>query len=191
MEALGLNWLDLVLLVLLAFAAVRGFMRGFVVEICALIGLVLGLWAAVHFNNKVAQWIGLDTDQEVLAFIVTFFGVLLAVNLLGRAITKALDLAMLGTANKLAGTLFGMVRSAFMLSVLLNIAWANSGDRAIPDHRTRNESRSYRPLLGFAPLLVPALGETKWMRSAWEAVQEQEWLQQHGPAPTDSLQVVP
>lgn len=190
MKALGLNWLDLVVLGLLAFAAIRGFMRGLVVEVAALVGLVLGLWAAVHFNNKVAVWIGLDTDQEVLAFIVTFFGVLLAVNLMGRAITKALDIAMLGTANKLAGTLFGIVRSAFMLSVLLNIAWANSADRAIPDHRSRNESRFYKPLLGFAPLLVPALGETKWMRSAWDSLREQQWLQQQA-APADSLQAVP
>ncbi|HEY0976263.1 MAG TPA: CvpA family protein [Flavobacteriales bacterium] len=190
MEALGLNWLDLVLLALVAFAAVRGFMRGAVVEVCALVGLVSGLWAAVHFNNKVAVWIGLDADQEVLSFIVTFLGVLLAVNLLGRAITAALDLAQLGLANKIAGTLFGMVRSAFMLSVLLNIAWANSADRAIPDRRTRNESRIYAPLRSFAPALVPALGETKWMRSAWEAVKGQEPLEPER-VPADSLRTTP
>lgn len=191
MEQLGLNWLDLALLAVLAFSAVRGFMRGLVVEVCALLGLVLGLWAAVHFNTRVAGWAGLDPDQEVLSFIVTFVGVLLLVNLLGRAITAALDIAQLGLANKLAGTLFGMVRSAFVLSVLLNIAWAN-GERAIPDARSRNKSRIYQPLRGFAPLLVPALGETKWMRHAWETVRRQEIFErERKEAAADTLQTAP
>lgn len=165
-----MNWLDWTLLALLAFAAVRGLMRGFVIELCALLGIVLGLWGAVHGSARVAAWIGLDPDQEVLAFVVTFVLVLLAVNLLGRAITKALELAQLGMANKLAGAFFSLVRAAFVLSVVLNVALANEGNLPIPDHGTRKGSVLYAPLRSFAPLLVPALEDTKWMRRGWEAL---------------------
>lgn len=169
-----LNWLDWALLAVMAFSAVRGFMRGFVVEVCSLVGMVLGIWGAVHFSHLVAGWVGLGAEQEVLAFALTFLLLLLGVNLLGKAITAALDIAQLGLANKLAGTVFGTIRSVFVLSVLLNIALGNEASRAIPDHRSRNESKLYHPVRAFAPLLVPALKDTKWMARAWEAMRKWE-----------------
>lgn len=169
-----LNWLDWILLAVMAFSAVRGFMRGFVVEVCSLLGMVLGIWGAVHFSDLVAGWLGLGTDQEVLAFAATFFLLLLGVNLLGKAITTALDIAQLGLPNKLAGTLFAVVRSAFVLSVMLNIGLGNESQRAIPDHRSRKESKLYAPIRAFAPLLVPALDDTKWMKRAWKAMDKWE-----------------
>jgi membrane protein required for colicin V production len=186
-----MNWLDWVFVAVLGFAVVRGFMRGLVVELCALVGIVLGLWAAVHFNARVAEWIGLDTDQEVLAFVATFFLVLLGINLLGRAITKALEIAQLSLPNKLMGTLFGMVRAAFLLSVLLNIGLANEANLPIPDHRTRNESVLYAPLRAFAPVLVPALEDTKWMRRGWEALRLRDREEAERATESDTLEAQP
>ena len=145
-------------------------MRGFVVEVCALIGLIVGIWAGTHFNGRVAQWIGLDPDQEVLSFIITLVGVLVLVHLLARAITKALDLAQLGLPNKIAGIVFGVVRSAFVISVLLNIAFAKEQASWTPSEKTREGSRLYEPLRAFAPMIVPALKETKWVKKAIEQV---------------------
>ena len=113
----AMNWLDWTLLALLAAAAVRGFFRGFVVEIASLVALVLGIWVASRYNARVAAWVGMDAQHEVISFIVTFIGVLIVVHLLAKVITKAMDLAMLGLPNKVAGTFFGALRAAFVLSV--------------------------------------------------------------------------
>lgn len=167
-----MNWLDWILLVLLAGAAVRGFFRGFVVELASLLALVLGIWAASHYNARVAAWLGLDPRQEVVSFLVTFIGVLVLVHLLARVVTKAMDLAQLGLPNKVAGLLFGALRAAFVLSVALNILMARAEVSGIVSRGALEGSVLYAPLRAFAPMVVPALGDTRWVRNVVEAVKE-------------------
>lgn len=167
-----MNWLDWALLAILAIAAVRGFFRGFVVELASLLGIVLGIWAASRYNEQVAAWVGLGPDREVVSFAITFLAVIVVVHLLAKLITKAMDLAMLSLPNKVAGTVFGMVRSAFILSVLLNLLLARTGGKELLSQSTVQGSVLYGPLRAFAPLLVPALGESKWVKRAIEEVKQ-------------------
>ena len=173
-KLVAMNWLDWTLLTILAFAAVRGFMRGFVVEVASLVAVIAGIWVAVRFNAKVAGWVGLDPEHEVLSFVITFLAVLLAVHLLAKVITKAMDLAMLGLPNKVAGTFFGALRSAFILSVLLNILMTKVEMTGAVSSTPLEGSTLYPPLRAFAPMVVPALGETKWVKRALDAVKQQE-----------------
>ncbi|MCC7501217.1 MAG: CvpA family protein [Flavobacteriales bacterium] len=168
-----MNWLDWTLLILLAFAAFQGFTHGFVREVAALVAWVAGIWAGIHLNDRVAGWIGLDPEQEAVSFLVTFLIVLAAVQLLGRALTAAIDAAQLSLPNKLAGVFFGVLRKAFVLSVLLNIIFAKEAATWTPDKATREGSALYAPIRDFAPMVVPALGETKWVRKAVDRVQEE------------------
>ncbi len=165
-----MNWLDWLLIIMLAGAAIRGFMRGFIVETCSLLGLIIGIWAGVHLNTRVAGWLGLDPHKEALSFLITLIGVIVLVHLLGRALTKAIDMAQLGLPNKVAGVFFGMLRSAFVISVLLNILMAHERGSAMIPKETREGSKLYEPLSAFAPLIVPALRGTKWVKRAIEEV---------------------
>lgn len=160
-----MNWLDLLLIALLGYSAVRGFMRGFIVEVCGLIGLVLGIWGAVHGSRRVGEWLHLDPSQEWLSFIITVLAVLAIVHLLARMVTKAMDLASLSLPNKVAGSLFALLRQAFTLSVLLNVLVVKQLGGWPPDQATQAGSMLYTPLRAFAPAIVPALGNSKWMRS--------------------------
>lgn len=168
-----MNWLDWVLLVLLAFAAVQGFLHGFVRELASLVAWVAGIWAGIHLNDRVAALLSLDPGQEAVTFLVTFLLVLVAVNLLGRLLTTAIDVAQLSLPNKVAGLAFALVRKAFVLSVLLNILFAKEQASWTLDTKTREGSVLYAPVRAFAPLLVPALGETKWVKSALERVEKE------------------
>ena len=167
-----MNWLDWLLLALLGAAAVRGFFRGFVVEVAALVALVLGIWVAARYNAKVAAWTGLDAEHEAIAFIITLIGVMVVVHVLARVLTKVMDMAMLGLPNKVAGTVFGALRSAFVLSVLLNILMVRGETSGIVPAEVLQESVLYPPVRAFAPFIVPALGETRWVQDAVEAVRE-------------------
>ncbi len=165
-----MNWLDWTLLILIGAAAVKGFFRGFVVEIASLMAVILGIWVATRYNARVAAWVGMDAEHEVLSFIVTFIGVLVLVHLLAKLITKAMDMAMLGLPNKVAGTLFGAIRSAFVLSVVLNILMARAEVTGIIPQETLENSTLYTPLRAFAPFIIPALGDTRWVQDAIDAV---------------------
>lgn len=167
-----MNWLDWLLLALVAMAAFKGFSRGFIVEVASLLALVLGIWVAARFSLQVGEAVGLDADKDALAFLLTFLMVLVGVHLLARFLTTLIDLAQLGLPNKLAGTLFGAFRAVFTLSIALNLLLGWSQD-AFPPREARIASTLHDPVRSVAPLVVPALGETKWVKEALERVQEE------------------
>ena len=160
------NWIDYTLLALIGFAAVRGFMKGLVREVCALVGLVLGIWGAIHFNHKVAVWLGLQQQNEAVSFLVTLVIIVLALHFIGIALTKVIDAAQLSIPNKLGGLVFGAVRKAFLLSVVLNVLFAKHNSAWAPSLDVQKESALFGPLRAFAPAVIPALGETKWVKKA-------------------------
>ena len=156
----------------LAMAAFKGFQRGFIIELASLVALVLGIWAGIHLSERVTAALGLEVESAALAFLITFILVLVAVHLLARFLTKLIDLAQLGIPNKLAGILFGVVRSAFVLSIVLNLL-ASYTEGNFPPEEVRQGSTLHAPIRAFAPLLVPALEETKWVRRVMDAVKEE------------------
>jgi membrane protein required for colicin V production len=110
----------------------------------------------------------------MLSILVTFLLVLWGVQLLGRAMTTAVDVALLSLPNKLAGLFFGVVKGAFFLSVLLNLSFGlGPHGFSKPVNHAADHSALAGPLRSFAPLLVPALRETKWMKRAVDRVQEE------------------
>ena len=176
-----MNWLDWAILIVLAAASLRGFARGFIVELASLVALIAGIWVATHFSSSVATAIGLDPAKEILAFVVTFLLVLIGVHLLARFLTTLLDAAELGLPNKLAGIVFGVLRSAFTLSIALNLLLGYSRGDMPPKH-VQEGSQFFEPLLAFAPLIIPALGETKWVQDVLEEVKERAGGLADGPA---------
>ena len=167
-----MNWLDWVLLAVFAFAAFKGFSRGFIVEVGSLVALVAGIWAGVHVSDRVVDAIGLETESAALAFFVTFLLVLLAVHLLAKLLTAMVDIAQLSLPNKLAGTVFGVVRSAFTMSIALNLL-AGFSEGSMPPTKARDGSKLFGPVRAFAPLVIPSLGETKWLVQAMDRIQEE------------------
>jgi membrane protein required for colicin V production len=79
------------------------------------------------------------------------------VHFLARALEKLLKAAALGIVNRIAGVLFAVLRTAFLLSVILVVL--NTIDRRapfIPDEHKEN-SLLYRPLSSLAPAIFPYL----------------------------------
>lgn len=167
-----MNWLDWAIIGLLGWAAVKGFMRGFIVELAALVALVLGIWAGTHLSERVGSAIGLDKDQAVIAFVITFLAVLIGVHFLARFLTTLIDLAQLSLPNKVAGIVFGAARSAFSLSIALNLLLGYT-DKAMPPKDVCEASVLYAPVQAFAPVIVPALGETKWVKDAVQQAKDE------------------
>ncbi len=168
----AMNWLDWTIIALAAYAAIKGFSRGFIVELASLVAMVAGVWVAARFADQVTEAIGLGSSNAAIAFLVTFLLVVVAVHFLARFLTTLIDIAQLGLPNKLAGVLFGMVRALFMLSIALNLLMGYS-DGEMPAQEAREGSTLYTPVAAFAPLLIPALGETKWVKNAADRVREE------------------
>ncbi|HRD54079.1 MAG TPA: CvpA family protein, partial [Flavobacteriales bacterium] len=140
-----MNWLDLLIVLLLAMAGWQGFRRGFIIELASLAGLLLGIWTGIRFSDRVTEALELEVKHAAVAFLITFLLVLLLVVLVGHLLTKVIDLAQLSLPNKVAGVAFGALRSAFILSIALNLLHGWTEGR-LPPADVRDASSLHEPL---------------------------------------------
>jgi len=154
--------LDIILVALLSFGLVRGFLKGFFVEVASLIALIAGVYGAIHFSYYVAdllmdhvEWN--EKTTNVTAFAITFIIIVLVVALAGKALTKLANFAALGFLNKLLGGIFGLLKIGLILSILLIIFEKMNNTITFVDEEHTKDSILYKPVKSLAPLLFPII----------------------------------
>jgi membrane protein required for colicin V production len=116
--------IDVLFLLLMVLAVFRGVRHGFIISVCSVLAIFIGLVAAMQLSASVAAHLSNSAHQPnrwwpVLAFLLIFLGVVIVVRLGARLAEKAVDLAMMGWLNKLAGVLLYAVIYTIVLSVVL------------------------------------------------------------------------
>jgi len=131
------NRIDVVLAVLLALFALRGFQRGFSREIFALIGLVGGVAVAGALYADAALQLPPevpDIARPAVAFVGIFLGVALAAKLVGMVVHRVLGLVLLSPLDRLGGIVFGVAKGAAVVTlgviVVRALTPANALERA-------------------------------------------------------------
>jgi membrane protein required for colicin V production len=119
-----MSYIDLLLAVPLLWGLVRGFMKGFIVSVSSLIALVLGVYGAILFSDRLGLHLqeahGLEGPfMPAIAFSLVFLAIVVGVYFLGRAVQKVVHMAALGFFNKVAGALFGLLKAMLILSVII------------------------------------------------------------------------
>jgi membrane protein required for colicin V production len=150
--------------VILIIAFVRGFIKGFFVEIASLIALIGGVYGAIHFSyfaaNILKKYVDWSENYIALtAFAVTFIIIVIAVSSLGKVLTKMANFAALGLINKIFGGVFALLKSGVILSVVfVFIARVNS---TIPfiEKETLDTSVLYTPVKEIVPTIFPQIIE--------------------------------
>ena len=116
--------LDIILLVLLILAIIKGYQRGLIVGVFSLVAIIVGLAAAIKLSTVVAGYIGKavkisDTWLPIIAFAAVFVIVVLLVRLGANFIQKTVEIALLGWVNRLGGILFFIAIYVIAWSVIL------------------------------------------------------------------------
>ncbi len=116
--------IDILLLILLVIALVKGYRKGLVLASFSFVGIFLGLAAAVKFSALVARWLKEYTHIALgwlpfLAFLIILVGVWILVRIGSKLIETSLELVMLGWLNRLAGILLYALLYACIFSVIL------------------------------------------------------------------------
>lgn len=161
-KAILMSVIDIILASLIIFGIIRGFMKGLFVEIASIVALIAGVYGAIHFSNFATEFLNEKVDWSektvnITAFIITFIIIVLAIALAGRALTKLADFAALGIINRILGALFGGLKIALVLSVLLIIFERTNNTLGFMDEESINESVLYKPVKGLVPAIFPII----------------------------------
>ncbi len=162
-----MNILDIILIIPILWFLYRGFTKGFIIELASLIALIGGIWAAIHFSYFAGDFLGRNFDINekylgIIAFIVTFLLVVFAVILVGRILEKFINVIALGFLNKLAGAIFGILKAAFILSIIIFIINSFDPGQTVITPKMRSGSLLYKRVEPLFPMLIPKLKMEKW-----------------------------
>jgi membrane protein required for colicin V production len=155
-----MSYIDIVLGLLLIFAAISGFRKGLVVELVSLAALILGIWGAIEFSDVTSEFLTENLNLKtahlnIISFVVTFIVIVILVHIVGNVIDKIVETAMMGFLNKLAGMVFGVLKSALILSVILVIFDKIDEDVQILSPDAKAKSKLYTPMRNLAPSIFP------------------------------------
>jgi len=122
-----MNLIDIIIVSILCFFAVKGLLRGLVNEASSLAGLLIGGWLAYRFHPLLAvplkNTLHLPSHlSSFLAFIIILLITGLCAHIIGNVITSALKFVMLGTLNRLGGLLIGVAEGALLLCMVFSVA---------------------------------------------------------------------
>ena len=157
-----MNTVDIILSLILLYGLVRGFFRGFLAELASLIGIVAGIYGAIHLSHFLGDFLSTQIDWRpqyinLISFAITFVIIVVLVSLAGKILTKVATFAALGIVNKLIGGVFGIIKSAFIASVIIMFFKATNERIEIVEDQTLEDSILYDPVESIAPILLPSI----------------------------------
>jgi len=159
-----MNWLDIVILVALAIAAIMGLKFGLIKAVLLLAGIIVGVLLAGHFSGPLGErltFISSEGVAKVVAFAVIMLAVLAAAAIAAALLTWAAKLVMLGWVNRLGGAVVGLLLGALFCGALLAM-WVHFLGMAEPI----SESAIATILLDRLPVVLALLpGEFDGVRS--------------------------
>jgi membrane protein required for colicin V production len=153
-----MSWLDLVCLIIILYGLIHGLIKGFVLELSSLVGIVLGIIAArlyyVDFASKIELWFDISFQYaKPISFIIIFIAVAIVLHIIALIIDKFLKVIALGWFNRLLGGLFGVIKFVLILSIFINVISALNKNERLISHETTEKSVLFEPIKNTIPVL--------------------------------------
>lgn len=118
-----MNWLDLLIVGILAWSTFRAFSTGLIREVVTLLGLVAGIGLAGAFYDDLSanlEFIVADpTTRRLAAFAAIFTGTVIAGQVIGGVMHSAASLLFLGPLDRIGGAVFGLAKGLLLVQVVL------------------------------------------------------------------------
>lgn len=155
------SYLDILLVLMLAWAIWRGWSNGFVAELFSFLAFFVGVYASVYLSEPVGKLMG-ATDESVgtrvAVFLVIFLIVVVGMYFLGKLITSKIKG---GTEkwNKALGSLFSLGKYMLGLGSLFVMLHALDSKFHLLPESQKQASYVYEPLNSFSRTLFPEIKE--------------------------------
>ena len=124
-----MNWLDIVILVIVAASTFAGLRNGLIKTVLSLAGLIVGVMLAGRYYVSLAEKLTFIPNEgiaEVVAFIIILGIVMVVAALIALLLTSIVKAVMLGWVNHLGGAVLGFILGALSCAALLTL-WLKFG----------------------------------------------------------------
>jgi len=115
-----MDWLDIVLIVVLALATFIGLRRGVISMVFPLVGLIIGVVLAGRYHDVVGGWF-IDNPEYVgwAGYAIIMVVVLIVSIILAVVLRRFIRLVLLGWVDRLGGAVFGLALGGLLCAAAL------------------------------------------------------------------------
>lgn len=119
----AMNWLDIVILAIIAWFTFTAFSTGILRESITLVATILGVVLAGAFYKELSRDVELFVDSEntarIIAFVAIFAATFFAGQLAATLLKRTASLLLLGWADHVGGLIFGFLKGMLIVELLL------------------------------------------------------------------------
>ena len=166
-----MSFFDILVGILLCFSLYKGIRNGLFVELASFLSLILGIYIAIKFSdilkNILSDWLHWNPYTiQIIAFILTFILVVIAIYMLGKFLTNIADFAFLGWINSIGGGFFRVLKTILIISIFLTIFEKINYNNYLARKETLDKSIFFNPIQKTAGFIFPSI--EKWYNKAKE-----------------------
>jgi membrane protein required for colicin V production len=156
-----LSTVDIILIIIILIGAYSGYKEGFIMELISFVAIVLGVLGGFKLMGYAMVWLSdkFNVDKTVLPYIafgIVFLLIVVTVSLTGRLIKASIDKNFLGRVDQASGALLGLLKVAFMVSVVI---WIADSLKVGSLERWTENSWVYPKVATFAPMVTNWIGK--------------------------------
>lgn len=161
-----MNYLDILLCIPLVWGLYKGFTKGLIIEAATMVAFGLGVWGGIKFSNYVASKIANGFNWHspylpIISFATTFLAIIILVYFIAKIVQRLVEGMALSALNKIGGAVFGVLKFAMAISVVIFMIDAVQESYPMISFKTKEESLLYKPIGLVASTLIPALNKEK------------------------------
>lgn len=169
-----MNFIDVLLLIPLIYAAYTGFKHGLIIEVFTLLALFVGLYAGIHFSDfialKLKDVFGWDSPYApTICFTLIFLGIGAMVYFAGVMIQRMVRVVNLSPIDKFFGVFFGVLKMLYILSIILVLVESYDEKGNFFPEEKKEGSLLYRPVKAISTTTVPGISSsTIFLKNAFK-----------------------
>ena len=122
-----MNVIDIIIIVLLALAVIKGIKDGLVRQAGGIAGIILGIFIAGRFSAMLSKWLNQwipdvsENIAKILSFVIIIILVIICTALLSRLLEKVIKITTLGWVNRLLGVLLSVCTVTLLIGVIISL----------------------------------------------------------------------
>ncbi len=122
-----MNVIDIIIIVLLALAVIKGIKDGLVRQAGGIAGIILGIFIAGRFSAMLSKWLNQwipdvsENIAKILSFVIIIIVVIICTALLSRLLEKVIKITTLGWVNRLLGVLLSVCTVTLLIGVIISL----------------------------------------------------------------------
>ncbi|MFI3262763.1 MAG: CvpA family protein [Rikenellaceae bacterium] len=168
-----MNIFDIIFAIIGAIAIWTGYRKGLIVELCGIIGVILGIYISYNYHDVIFEKLNITNETtKLISYGLIVIAVLIIVYIIAKTLSKLLDLTGLGFINYFLGAVVSIIKYALVTSIFLsifdslnsNFKWVNRStiDKSICYSRILNISEEIFPFaLDYTPNIDKTIDDIK------------------------------